>query len=69
MAADKAFCYLSYVWGDFDTDADNDYIWIYQTTNSAGKNIWSFCGSANDSNATNGQGIGAYANCYMLTQY
>jgi hypothetical protein len=65
--ADKAFCYLSYVWGDFDTDADNDYAWIYQTTNSAGKKIWRL--SVNDSNATNGQGIGAYANCYMLTQY
>jgi hypothetical protein len=62
---DKAFCYISYVFGNFDTPSD--WAWIYRGYNSAGQEVWKL--AVNNANASPYNDIGAYANCYMLTQY
>ncbi|WP_019586073.1 hypothetical protein [Deinococcus apachensis] len=62
---DRAFCYLSTLWGDFDAMIDEAK--VYRSTNSAGQQVWKL--SVYDSNPGGNKGIGAYANCYMLTQY
>jgi hypothetical protein len=60
----QAFCYLSGIWGDFDTSSDS--VKLSQGYNNAGQMVWKL--RAYDANPTNGFGLGAYATCYMLVQ-
>ncbi len=61
---DKAFCYLTGVYGNFKDMSDSVY--IFRGTNLSGKETWRL--SVYDSNPVSGKFVGATAACYMLSQ-